>query len=67
VSGGALVLSLVFGCIGVGYYRYGRKQLRFAPLLAGVGLMVFPYFISNLYATLGTGAVLMALPLVLDF
>jgi hypothetical protein len=56
------MFAMLFGAIGVGYIMYGRKQRMATPLLAGVALCVFPYFISNVYFLVITGVVLMALP-----
>ena len=44
----ALMLSLFFGCVGMGMFAYGKKMSRMIPLIGGLGLMVLPYFISNL-------------------
>ncbi|MFI5379764.1 MAG: hypothetical protein ACHRHE_10735 [Tepidisphaerales bacterium] len=57
-----LLLSLLFGTIGLGMFMYGKKTLRFVPLGAGLALMVVPYFISSLLALAGICVVLMALP-----
>jgi hypothetical protein len=57
-----LFVSLVLGSIGVGYFIYGKKQGKMVALLAGLVLMVFPYFVSNLAAMLGIGAAVMAAP-----
>jgi hypothetical protein len=57
-----LLWGLVFGSIGMGYFVYGRKQYRLVPLLCGLGLMLFPYFLSNSYAIVAIGAALMAVP-----
>jgi hypothetical protein len=42
-----LTISLLFGAIGGGMFMYGKRAQRPAPLLAGLGLMVIPYFIPN--------------------
>jgi hypothetical protein len=60
-----LLLSLLFGTIGMGMFMYGKKMVRFVPLGAGLGLMVVPYFISNLLAMTGVCLALMALPWVI--
>jgi len=57
-----LLWGVLFGGIGLGFFVYGRRQRAVVPLLAGVALMVFPYFVSNLYALVGIGAALMAVP-----
>ncbi len=60
-----LMLSMVFGTIGLGMFMYGKKEVRFVPLGAGLGLMVLPYFISNLLLMSGVCVALMALPWVI--
>ena len=59
---GTLILSFVFGTIGFSYFLYGKKQRKTAPWLVGIGLCVFPYFVSNLYAGIAIGAVLSSVP-----
>ena len=63
----SLLFSLLFGTIGLGFFIYGKKQQRFAALLAGLALMIYPYFISNTYALVVIGLGLMAAPYFLDF
>jgi hypothetical protein len=60
-----LFLSILFGSVGVGYFIYGRKQKRVVPLLAGMGLCGFPYFVSGTLAVVIIGVVLTALPWIL--
>lgn len=57
-----LLWGVIFGAVGVGYAIYGRKQRAPIPLVCGIGLMVFPYFISNVWAIVLVGAVLMGIP-----
>ncbi len=57
-----LFLGMLFGCFGMGYFIYGKKRGQFAPLLSGIGLMVFPYFVSNGYAIAVIGVALMLIP-----
>jgi len=54
--------GLIFGSIGLGFFVYGKKQKVITPLLCGMGLMVFPYFVSNLTIMMLFGLVLIALP-----
>jgi hypothetical protein len=42
-----LMLGLLFGSIGMGYFMFGKKQGRMIPLGAGVGLMAIPMFLTN--------------------
>ncbi len=39
--------ATIFGVVGLAYFVYGKRQQLFVPLLCGLGLMAFPYFISN--------------------
>ncbi|MCZ6870474.1 MAG: hypothetical protein O7G84_13310 [Gammaproteobacteria bacterium] len=58
----SLLWMVLFGAIGMGYFAYGRKQKRTIPLLSGIGLMVYPYFISGTFAMIAVGAILLAIP-----
>jgi len=53
---------LLFGSIGLGYFIYGKKQRAVVPLICGLVLMVFPYFISNVVVLVVIGVVLTAIP-----
>ena len=59
--------GMVFGSIGMGYFVYGKKQARAIALLSGIGLCVFPYFVSNVYLMVLIGIALMAFPFLLQF
>ena len=58
----SLLWGLLFGCIGTGYVIYGRNQRSAVPLLAGVALIVFPYFVPNVYLLVGIGVAICAVP-----
>ena len=60
-----LMFELLFGLAGMGFCMYGKSAGRLVPLLAGAGLMVFPYFLSNLIALIVVGLLLSAVPFVL--
>jgi hypothetical protein len=49
MDGAGLLLSFLFGLVGMGMFMYGKKAGRMVPLGAGIGLMVVPYFIPNLW------------------
>jgi hypothetical protein len=57
-----LIWGIMFGAIGLGFFTYGRRQKAVVPLLAGIALFIFPYFISNVYMLVIAGAALVALP-----
>jgi hypothetical protein len=46
----------------LGFVIYGRKQRTVVPLLCGLALMVFPYFVSNNILLVAIGVALMAIP-----
>jgi hypothetical protein len=54
--------GLLFGSVGLGFFVYGRKQRAVVPLVCGVALMAFPYFVSGTAWLLIVGVVLMAIP-----
>jgi hypothetical protein len=53
---------LVFGSIGLGFFIYGKKQRAVVPLICGIALIVFPYFVSNVILLVGVGVLLVAIP-----
>jgi len=62
ITASSLLLGLLFGSIGLGFFIYGRKQHAVVPLLCGLVLMVVPYFIPNACLLFVIGAVLVAIP-----
>jgi hypothetical protein len=57
-----LMWGMLFGLIGYGFFSYGKKQGAIMPLISGIALMVFPYFVTNTYLMLAVGVILMSLP-----
>jgi hypothetical protein len=55
------VAYVLFGAIGLGYFVYGRRQKKLVPLACGVGLMCYPYFVSNATLLVVIGCVLLVL------
>ncbi len=65
-GGNLLMLSIVFGIIGMLYFSYGKKRDdKEMFMYAGIGLMGFPYVVDTQMATLVIGAILMGLPFVM--
>lgn len=58
----SLITELLFSAVGVGYFIYGKKQRATVPLVCGIVLMVFPYFVSSNVPLVVMGVVLVALP-----
>ena len=57
-----MLWGLLFGSIGLGYFIYGKKQRAAVPLVCGLALMLFPYFVSNVVLLVGIGVLLSAIP-----
>ena len=50
-----LFLSLIPGGIGFVLFVYGKKQDRWPQLVAGLAMMVYPYFTPGLVSLVVTG------------
>ena len=57
-----LIWGMLFGAIGFVFFMYGKKQREAVPLVTGMALLVFPYFISNVYILVIVGTALVAMP-----
>jgi len=57
-----LFIIVFFSAAGLGYFVYGKKQRRGSALIAGVLLMVYPYFISSTFLLVLVGLLLMVGP-----
>jgi multisubunit Na+/H+ antiporter MnhC subunit len=62
-----LAIALLTSAIGVAYFIYGKRQTRYAPLLAGLMLCVYPYFVDSVTWLVVIGVALIAAPFLLDF
>ena len=51
-----LFLSLIPSGVGFVLFVYGKKQLRWPQLAAGVALLLYPYFVDTVTALVGIGA-----------
>lgn len=57
-----LLLGVLFSSIGLGYFLYGKKQKVTMPLVCGLVLMIFPYFVENTTMLTTIGILLSLLP-----
>ncbi len=62
MSESTLLWGLLFSSIGLGFFLYGRQQRSPVPLVCGLALMIYPYFIPNVVALVAIGVVLSAVP-----
>ena len=57
-----LLWGLLFSAIGMSFFIYGRKQRRAVPLVCGIVLMAYPYFVPSTIWLVVIGAMLCAVP-----
>jgi hypothetical protein len=61
IDGNALLLSFAIGGAGFVCFAYGKKQGAILPMIAGLVLLVFPYFVSSLLLMAGIAIAVLAL------
>jgi hypothetical protein len=52
----ALFVSLMVSIVGLAIFVYGKRQQRLPQLLAGVALMAYPFFVSNVWLQIAIAA-----------
>ena len=57
----SLIVGLFAGVFGMAYFVYGKNSGKLTPLIVGVLLCVYPYFIEGVWLYV-VGAVLLAVP-----
>ena len=57
LSAANLMGGLVFGSIGFVAFIYGKRMNLWKPMLLGIALMVYPYFVSNDAVMIAIGAI----------
>ena len=62
-----LFIGIITGALGVAYIVYGRRQTKFVPVVAGVALCAYSYFIDSWVWLCIVGVLLAAAPFVVDF
>ncbi len=61
MSAGNLFVAVLFGFVGLAAFRYGKRTGEARPLVLGVVLMVYGYFVSNAWVSLLAGALVTTL------
>ena len=56
-SAANLIGGLVFGSIGFVAFIYGKRMNLWKPMLLGIALMVYPYFVTDDVAMIAIGAI----------
>jgi hypothetical protein len=62
-----LVIGVVTGAFGMGYFVYGKKQGKPVPLIAGILLSVYPYCFDSLFWIVVIGVALIAAPFLISY
>ncbi len=57
LSAANLIGGLVFGSIGFVAFIYGKRMNLWKPMLRGIALMVYPYFVSNDAVMIAIGSI----------
>ena len=57
-SPAALFGSVLFGAIGLGAFLYGKKMVLFKPMVIGLILMAYPYFVPQIWLIYTIGCAL---------
>ena len=60
-----VLLIVLFSLFGMAFFVFGKKQSRAGILVVGILLMIFPYFVSNIWAIAAIGTLLTLVPLVI--
>jgi len=62
LDGNSLLASLLIGLVGSACFLYGKRQGRVPQMLAGVVMVIYPYFVPNVAIMLAiAGGLLVAL------
>jgi multisubunit Na+/H+ antiporter MnhC subunit len=67
VSPTSLAIGILTSAVGLAYFIYGKRQTKYVPLLAGMLLCVYPYFVDSLTWLVVIGAALLVAPFLVDF
>ena len=53
-----MIAWVVFGGVGFVAFAYGKKMSLWSPMLIGIALMVYPYFVSKTISLYAVGIIL---------
>ena len=54
----ALFGSVLFGAIGLAAFIYGKRMVLWKPMVIGIVLMAYPYFVSQTWLLYAVGCAL---------
>ena len=67
MSANSLLVGIIAGAFGMAYFIYGKRQMKFMFMIAGVLLCVYPYLTESLVWLCVVGVALLAAPFLADF
>lgn len=53
---GSLFGAIVFGSVGLATFVYGKKSGLMKPMVIGLALMIYPYFIEQAWLVFAIGS-----------
>jgi hypothetical protein len=59
INVGELSASFLVSSIGLVAFMYGKRQGRIPQMLTGLVLLVYPYFVSNVWLMFGIAAAIL--------
>lgn len=62
-----LISWVILWSIGMWYFMYWKKAEKYSAFLSGLVLMIFPYFVTNIYYLVWIGLFFIIIPFLLDF
>jgi hypothetical protein len=62
-----LLTAIIFSSLWMWYFMYGKKQGKSIPLLSGIILMTYPYFVTDLTYIIIIWFFLMVLPMIIKW
>jgi len=61
LDAGSLIASLLVSSVGFVLFEYGRRMRRVPQIGVGIVLMIYPYFVDNVWVMLGIGVILLVI------
>ena len=60
-----LIMGMLCGLVGFGFFSYGKKQRALVPFLIGIAFFLIPYLISDHSTLMIVSLVLLIIPFVI--
>jgi hypothetical protein len=57
----SLITSLLVSSVGFVLFEYGRRMRRVPQIGIGIVLLIYPYFVDNVWVMLGIGVILLVI------